>query len=164
MTVPFRLAAVSALALCGTAHAQSVPGDPAAVAEAPHFMAVTGKPALVDALVENLRLAAMAYLARGGMDYAAQASATEQLILPELRAQAASLLRQWTDIYASQVSADDMKVVETFYETPAGQRFLASQPAVATSLQVATLNWETAALKTAMTKHIDELRSRGYGQ
>ena len=146
------------------AEGQFAAGDPAALAEAPHFMAVTGKQPLADAFVERLRLAGMAMLARGGLSFGDRAELTEKLIMPELRAAEPNLLAQWTTIYANDLSADDMKAIEAFYATQAGQHLLASQAQIENSLQIASLTWQTAALRDAIDKHLDALRARGYEQ
>ncbi len=153
------LALLLAAGAMPAAHAQD---QPAAAAEAPHFMAITGKPALIDAFVERLRLAGMAMLGHGGLPFADQAELTDKLIMPELRAAEPDLLAQWTAIYANDLSAEDMKAVEAFYATPAGQHMLAAQPQIETSLQIVSLTWQTAALRNAIKKHIHALRARGY--
>ena len=159
-----RALSLAALLVAGPAHAegQGGPGDPAAAAEASNFMAVTGKPALAESAAENMRLYIMAMLARGGLDFATRAQMTESLILPDVKATVPKLLAQWTAIYAAQLSADDMKATEAFYRTPAGQRFLTAQTAIAMSLSTATTNWEAAAVRDAIAKHIDELHAHGY--
>ncbi len=159
-----RALALAALLFTAPAHAegQGGPGDPAASAEAPHFMVVTGKPALADNAAENMRLYIMAMLARGGLDFAQRAQLTQSLILPDVKAAVPKLLEQWTAIYAAQLSVDDMKAVEAFYQTPAGQRFLAAQNAITMSVNTATANWEAAAVREAIAKNIDALRAHGY--
>ena len=159
-----RALAVAALLLAGQARAegQGSAGDPAAAAEAPQFMAVTGKPALADSTAENMRLYIMAMLARGGLDFEQRAELTQSLILPDVKAAVPKLLQQWTAIYAAQLSADDMKAIEAFYQTPAGQRFLTAQNAIAMSLSTATTNWEAAAVREAIAKNIAALRAHGY--
>ena len=159
-----RALALAALLFAGSAHAegQGSAGDPAAAAEAPHFMAATGKPALADNTAENMRLYIMAMLARGGLDFAQRAELTQSLILPDVKAAVPKLLEQWTAIYAAQLSLDDMKAIEAFYQTPAGQRFLAAQNAITMSVNTATINWEAAAVREAIAKNIDALRAHGY--
>ncbi len=156
-TAGFLLVAASA-----NAEGQFAAGDAAALAEAPHFLAATGKPALVAAFVEQLRLAGMAMLARGGLSFADRAELTDKLLMPELRAAAPNLLAQWATIYGNDLSAEDMKAIEAFYATPAGQHLLASQPQIETSLQIASLTWQTATLRDAINKNLDALRARGY--
>ena len=127
-------------------------------------MAVTGRQALAEGCAEHLRLAAMAMLGHGGLSFADRAELTDKLIMPQLRAAVPGLLAQWTAIYASDLSAEDMKAIEAFYATPAGQHLLAAQPQIENSLSIASLTWQSATLRDAVDKNIDALRARGYQQ
>ena len=160
MTKVASLLGLAVLAGIGPAAAQ--PSD--AVAEAPHFMAATGKQALADAFVDRLRPLGMAMLANGGLSFGDRAELTEKLIMPALRAAEPDLLAQWTTIYANALSADDMKAIEAFYATPAGQHLLASDVQLSNSLQIASLTWQTATLRAAINKNLDVLQARGYVQ
>ena len=163
--LPAGLLAVALLwAFAMPARAQGAAGDPAAVAEAPRFMAATGRLALLDAFVDRLRLAGMAMLARGGLSFGDRAELTDKLLMPELREAEPTLLAQWGTIFANDLSADDMKAMEAFYATPAGQHLLARQAQIETSLQIVSLTWQSTVLQAAIDKHLNELRARGYGQ
>ena len=160
-----RAAVCLAMALPAAASAEGLyaAGDPAAVAEAPHLAQAAGVPALVQSHIDGLSLLAMARLAQQGLSFAARASVAQALIMPELRRDAPALEQQWTGILASQLSADDMKAIEAFYATPAGQRLLAAQPQIAASVKAATLAWDTAGVNDAIAKHQDEI-DRKAGQ
>ncbi len=160
MTKTALLLGLAVLAGIGPATAQ--PSD--AVAEAPHFMMLTGKQALADAFVERMRLVGMAMLGNGGLSFSDRAELTDKLIMPELRGAEPDLLAQWTAVYANALSADDMKAAEAFYATPAGQHLLASDVQISNSLQVVSLTWQTATLRNAISKHLDALQARGYLQ
>ena len=152
-------AAVLALVLAVPAAAEGLyaAGDPAAVAEAPRLAQAAGVPALVQSHIDGMSLLAMATLAQQGLSFAARASLAQSVIMPDLRAAAPALEQQWTGILASQLSADDMKAIEAFYATPAGQHLRAAQPQIAASLKVATLAWDTAGVNGAIARHQDEI-------
>ncbi len=160
-----RIAAALALLLLATpalAEGAGMPGDPAAAAEAPHFLATTGKLGLADNLVETMRLYIVAALDHHGLDFATRAELAQTLILPDVRAALPRLLDQWAGIYAAQISADDMRAIEAFYQTEAGRHLLTAQDAIASSTRTVTLNWQVAAVREAVASHIEALRARGY--
>ncbi len=59
------------------------------------------------------------------------------------RVTASAIAERWAPILACHFSSEEIKAIVQFYETPAGRKFLAEQPAILRESFLATEEWRT---------------------
>ena len=85
----------------------------------------------------------------------------DQVLMPEMQAQAPALSAAVIGIWASDFTADELRQLRAFYATPLGAKLLRTQPLIAQQSIAAGQAWGRQVAQEALARHADELRRRG---
>lgn len=85
----------------------------------------------------------------------------DQVLMPEMQAQAPALTAAFTEIWAADFTAGELRQLRAFYATPLGAKLLRTQPLITRQAIAAGQAWGKQVAQTALTRHADELRRRG---
>ena len=85
----------------------------------------------------------------------------DEVLMPEFRARTPELMEFTTRLWASQMSAAELRELTAFYRTPLGKKLNEVAPTVATQSALFGMRWGQEVGLSALTKHRDELRARG---
>lgn len=89
------------------------------------------------------------------------AKIVDELMMPDFIAQRNDLNTQIIDVWANNFSLDDMKALRAFYNTPVGQKLIATLPAVTQQSMAAGQGWGQRVYQATITKNKDALIARG---
>lgn len=82
-------------------------------------------------------------------------------ISPELEARKSEMVDQAARIYASQISEADLKDIGAFFSSPAGKRYVTSQPAILQELFLKMQDWQQSLSAAVVERIRAEMRARG---
>jgi hypothetical protein len=85
----------------------------------------------------------------------------EDVLMPEFRARIPELLAFTAELWASQMTAPELRELAAFYQTPLGRRLTEVTPTVASQSALFGMRWGQEVGLGALNKHRDTLRSRG---
>ena len=157
-----RILALAALLLASPAAAQTLPGTTAETrAAAQELLQAIRAERQYTAVLGALRGELVTQVQRTGKPEADASTIVDEVLMPEMRSRIGEFVDSLSAIYASQLSVDQMHAIRDFYATPAGQKLLAVQPAVAALAATAWRVWGDRVMGEALAKHADELRKRG---
>jgi uncharacterized protein len=83
------------------------------------------------------------------------------VITEAFQARVSEMLDAAAIVYARNFSADDLRALNEFYKTPAGQRLLQNMPAVSQELITVGTKFGQSVGGDAQQRMIDELRKKG---
>ncbi len=89
------------------------------------------------------------------------AAILDEVLLPEIRGRSSELVAAIAEIWAANLSVEDLQELRAFYASPLGQRVLASMPAIAQQSAQAGVAWGQRVATEALTRNRDALRARG---
>ncbi|MBP7062935.1 DUF2059 domain-containing protein [Ferrovibrio sp.] len=149
------------------AQAQAQPGvapaiNPEALAAARRLMEVSKIQATMDQMAGQML--GMLGQALGQANPGKQAEinqAMTELFLPELRASLPGLLDEMAKLYTLHLSAEELRQIVGFYETPAGRKVIEIMPAIMQQSMLMGQSWGQQVAQRALQKHADTLRQRG---
>lgn len=81
---------------------------------------------------------------------------------PEFEKQADEMISIAAQIYAKQMSEQDLKAAAAFFESPAGKRYVESQPAFLTEVVTAMQGWQGKISTDMMTRVREEMKKKGH--
>jgi len=85
----------------------------------------------------------------------------DEVLMPEFRARLPEMTDFTAELWASQMTAAELRELKAFYETPLGRRLQAVTPAVAAGAAAFGMKWGQDVGMSALAKHRDTLRARG---
>lgn len=85
----------------------------------------------------------------------------ESDLLPAITKSTAALMPRLVAIYASHYSEDDLRAIIAFYQTPAGQRLIASLPAITQESAAAGQEWGKQTLVSVFQGFVESCRAKG---
>lgn len=154
------LAAAAALAL--PAPASSADGDPEAIAEATQLLRVTNAGASADQVM-SMMLVQIGDLVKKLNP--GQGALVEQLMrehfLPEFKASYGEMERMFAEVYARHFTAEEMRQLRAFYETPLGQKTISEMPALLAEGAQLGQKWGTEVARRAFEKLKPALQEHG---
>ena len=65
-------------------------------------------------------------------------------------------------IYAKQMSEQDFKSADAFFESPAGKKYVETQPAFLTEVMTAMQGWQGKISTDMMTRVREEMKKKGH--
>ncbi len=141
---------------------QPAPISAEALKEAKMLTEVLGVPLQAKTLMSQVRDQVIAAtISASGKSPAEAAAIADELMMPEFTSHEADLVNLLTVPWALGFTPDEMRDLRAFYLTPLGKRVLAAMPKVTQqSIQVGQ-EWMQKNFREAVTKHSDELKSRG---
>jgi uncharacterized protein len=83
-------------------------------------------------------------------------------IKPEFDKKAEGLLDQASRLYAKRMSEDELKQTAAFFKSPAGAKYVESQPAILNDLYVALQAWSQQVSVDMMTRVREEMKKKGH--
>ncbi|MFO1248424.1 MAG: DUF2059 domain-containing protein [Alphaproteobacteria bacterium] len=83
------------------------------------------------------------------------------MLLDEMKARIPIMIAANARIYAKHFTLDEMKAMEQFYQSPAGQKAIDELPAIAQETFPLGMAWGQESAKEALPKVIEKLRSQG---
>lgn len=135
---------------------------PEALAAARELLQVTGAAALADTTMTQTSQQITAALAQSSGKPAAEVQQiVEDVLMPEFRARLPELMTFTAELWASQMSAAELRELIVFYQTPLGKRLTEVTPTVATQSALFGMRWGQEVGLSALNKHRETLRSRG---
>ncbi|MCG7359894.1 DUF2059 domain-containing protein [Roseomonas sp. ACRSG] len=85
----------------------------------------------------------------------------DEVLLPEFRARLPEMTDFTAELWASQMTAAELRELKAFYGTPLGRRLQEVTPAVAAGAATFGMKWGQDVGMSALAKHRDTLRARG---
>ncbi|MCW3474853.1 DUF2059 domain-containing protein [Limobrevibacterium gyesilva] len=85
----------------------------------------------------------------------------DEVLMPDFMAQQNDLTNQIIDVWATNFTVDDLKGLRAFYNTPLGQKLIATLPAVTQQGMNAGQTWGQRIYQASIQKHKSELEARG---
>lgn len=158
------LALLALLFTIQTTLAQGLPGaTDASRAEARALVEAIGMTAQMRQMVPPLAQSMVRSLTQANPGNAAAAQqVVDEILLPEILDHLPEMTDLGVEVYAAQFSAEDLRGLRGFYETPLGKRLIAAQPAIATQMFQFGSAWGQRTAQGAIAKHAEELRKRGF--
>lgn len=84
-----------------------------------------------------------------------------QMLADEMRKELPQLLTVNAQVYASHFTLDDLKAIDAFYQTPAGQKIVSESPKIIRETVPIGMLWGRQAAQAAMQRVIKQLRAKG---
>jgi uncharacterized protein len=81
---------------------------------------------------------------------------------PEFDRQGDEMINIAAQIYAKQLSEQDLKAAEAFFESPAGKKYVETQPAFLTEVVTAMQGWQGKISTDMMTRVREEMKKKGH--
>jgi uncharacterized protein len=81
---------------------------------------------------------------------------------PEFDRQADEMVDIAAQIYAKQMSEQDLKAAVTFFESPAGKKYVETQPAILAEVVTAMQGWQGKISTDMMTRVRAEMKKKGH--
>lgn len=162
--MPVLLALLAFLLSAAPGAAQSLPGaTEASRAEARALVEAIGMTGQMRQMVPPLAQSMVRSLAQTNPgDAAAAQQVVDEILMPEILAHLSEMSDLAVEVYAAQFTAEDLRDLRSFYETPVGRRLIAAQPVIATQMFQFGAAWGQRTAQAAIAKHAEELRKRGF--
>jgi len=81
---------------------------------------------------------------------------------PEFERQTDEMIDIAAEIYAKQLSEQDLKAADAFFESPAGKKYVETQPAFLTEVVTAMQGWQGKVSTNMMTRVREEMKKKGH--
>jgi uncharacterized protein len=81
---------------------------------------------------------------------------------PEFDRQADEMVDIAAQIYIKQLSEQDLKAADAFFESPAGKKYVETQPAFLTEVVTAMQGWQGKISTDMMTRVREEMKKKGH--
>jgi uncharacterized protein len=81
---------------------------------------------------------------------------------PEFEHQVDEMIDLAAQIYVKQLSEQDLKTAAAFFESPAGKKYVETQPAFLTEAVTAMQGWQGKISTTMMTRVRQEMKKKGH--
>jgi uncharacterized protein len=81
---------------------------------------------------------------------------------PEFDRQADEMVEIAAQVYVKQLSEQDLKAADAFFESPAGKKYVETQPAFLTEVVTAMQGWQSRLSTDMMTRVRAEMKKRGH--
>ena len=138
MLRPAALVALLLMARSAPARADDVSDrHDAAVALLNQMHTIDNVSAMLPGIIAQVRQA----VTRGDPDLIKQFQGFAPKLQGEAEAEKLSLIEQLADIYAKTFTADEIKEMAAFYQTPLGQKIVSTQAQIGSEILTATRNW-----------------------
>lgn len=92
---------------------------------------------------------------------AAVARIVDEILMPEFQARSGEIAEATATIWASRLTAEEIRGLVAFYATPLGRKLLAVAPETAVEGMRFGQSWGARVAGEAIAKHRDALRARG---
>ena len=149
-----------ALLLTGPARAQSPSSDVSAAAR--ELITTMNLPEQYKAIMPMIMKTLKPAIAQGRSDVERDYDAMIPTLLEGFNSHVTELLNSLAGIYAANFSADELRAMNAFYKTPAGQKFLQKLPAVTQQTMVAGQQFAQSMAADMKKRMIEELRKKGH--
>jgi hypothetical protein len=85
----------------------------------------------------------------------------DEVLLPEMRARLPELQDAMAELWAGQLTVEELNGLSAFYRTPLGARVVAVSPAIGSQVALLSMGWGQRVATEALGKQRDALRARG---
>ncbi|WP_428249082.1 DUF2059 domain-containing protein [Ferrovibrio sp.] len=158
------IALLLAFGFAAEARAQAAPAtvNQETLAEARKLLVVTRMQTHMDMMMSHMMtmLTDLLSKANPGKQEEVRKAVTE-LFLPEMRAALPGLLDEIAKLYTLHFSADELRQVVAFYESPVGRKAIDTMPAITQQSMAMGQAWGQQVAQRAIEKHAETLRQRG---
>lgn len=132
--------------------------DPATMAAAQRYMTAAHMDEQIMRVMDQIIPAILGPLGQAHGLSADQAATLQRIILEEVHRDPSSILQMVAIVHARHLSRADLNAAAEFYESEAGQHFLAAQTSpMATELQAVGEHWATDILMPRVLERIEEI-------
>ena len=156
----FRLAIVAGLAAAAPAYAQTPPAE--SMAAAKELITTMNLPAQFKAVMPAILDAMKPVIVQGRPEVEKDYDTIMPVITQELVARVDEISTKIAAIYASNFSADELKALNAFYLTPAGQKMLQKMPSLTAQTMALGGDWGKSVAEDLKTRLIDAMRKKGH--
>ena len=165
--IPARLAstAFALVLLAGAAAAQQPPAQPQA---SPSHLAIardvavgSGMVRSFDAITEPL-LASLQQMNAARPEIKQDLDKVVELLRPELELQKQQMINATARIFASKMSEQELRDVATFFKSPAGMKYVETQPVVLDDIVKELATWTQTVSEYLMIRVRAEMAKRGH--
>jgi len=93
-----------------------------------------------------------------------QSSLHETLVAlqPEFTKTESSVLNDVAHVMASKMTEQELRDTQTFFESPVGKKYLATQPVLLKELGISAAVWQRTASAELLTRLREEMKKKGY--
>lgn len=152
--------------LCGSAQAQLSQERPSQdrLAAAMELLEAGQITRQIDATLGAMRQTLLANLrsASPTLSDAERLRALDEFILPDLRAHVGAFTEETIAIWAGHLTVEEMRAMRDFHRSPLGQRMLEVQLRINAAINIAATAWAQRVVNTALARHRETLRARGF--
>jgi len=155
---------LAALCLCLPAFAQDAtpPVDPAKLAVAAKILEKTHALDNMSAALDTMIVPMVRNIKQQAPTLSDdQLKIISDMLLEEMKASMPKMLALNAQVYASHFSLEELKSIEAFYETPAGQKIVAETPEIVKEVFPIGMAWGRQAAEDAMARITEKLRKQG---
>lgn len=85
----------------------------------------------------------------------------EQMLSEELHKELPQILTVNAQVYANHFTLDELKAIDTFYQTPAGQKIVSETPKIFREMAPLGMLWGRQAAQSAMQRVMEQLHAKG---
>jgi hypothetical protein len=122
-----------------------------------------GWEAQVRGIINTLRTAIIVSLAQtNGRQPQDMIAVVDDLLLPDFVGDAGSLLNLIVEAWAGAFTAEELRNLRTFYNTPLGEKLLRSIPQLNNVINQAGQTWAQRVFQQSQQKHAAEFAKRGF--
>jgi uncharacterized protein len=138
------------------------PTSPEALAVAKELLELTGAARLANQTMTQVsEQVSVAIAQQNNKPVAEVRRIVEEVLMPEFRARVPEIVEFSANLWASQMTADELRQLVAFYRTPLGQRLTEVTPVVASQSAIFGMRWGQEVAISALQKHAETLRQRG---
>ncbi len=133
----------------------------AAHREAAELFTATGGETLMQRMLDAVHGQLAGIIVQRGKSQADATAIVDEVLMPEFKAHLPELRPAMIEIWADNLTVDEMRTVRAFYDTPAGRKLLEKQPLIFQQASAVGAAWGQRVARDALRNHADELKKRG---
>jgi len=154
--------AVALIAASPAAHAQQHQASPASLLIAKQLINVTGATQLFDPLIAGVIEQAKLLYLQQNPGLAKDLNEIAANMRKQLQPRFSEITNEVAKLYATHFTEQELKAILAFYQSPAGKKLLAQQPAVIDSSMKFAQDWANKLSEKVTAQMREELKKRGH--
>lgn len=136
--------------------------DPATRAAARRYLELTNVAESMKAVIPGARASIVGVISKANPGITRDVEkAIDDLVLPEIVARLPEMLEAFVELYARHFTADELNLINAFYQTPEGRKLAEKTPVLVVQGQQIGSVWGQRVAIDALTKVAPQMRQRG---
>lgn len=138
------------------------PIPPSEFATARDLVIASGMSRSFDGAVKHMESELFATITQTRPDLAPDLKKVMRQLAPEFAQQSQSMINNAARIYASALTAKDLKAIDAFFNSPVGKRYVASEPVILLNIEDVMKQWHQNVSVGMMARVRQEMKKRGH--